>query len=227
MMVPAKAQVCVLWGPLRGMRWIAGSSSNGCWIGTSEAEKLRGFANTIKLGQVVYDLGANVGYYTLLASILVGTKGRVISFEPNPRNLAYLQKHLELNKVTNCTIWEAAVGSAEGTSYFEGPSRFEGHLIDASEGALAVKVVTLDCLVTAAKLPPPDVIKCDIEGGEYDALLGAANTLDKYGPTIFLATHGREVHQKCCNFLTNFGYHLTSINSSSIDETSELLATRQ
>lgn len=179
-------------------------------------------------GSVVFDLGANVGHYSLLASSLVGPEGKVFCFEPVLRNLAFLRKHLELNHVTNCVIWDAAVGKTEGVAAFNPESSpFTGHLADESDGALHVRVVKLDNLVASGELPPPDFIKCDIEGGEFDALSGASGILEKYGPVIFLATHAPEVHRKCCKLLTDLGYRLTSIDPCPVEETSELLAVRQ
>lgn len=101
------------------------------------------------------------------------------------------------------------------------------HLAAESEGAFSVRTVALDDLVTSGKLPAPDVIKCDIEGGEYDALVGASETLANYGPTIFLATHGLEVHQKCCDLLVGLRYHLSSLDELPLDRTSEVLAIRE
>ena len=225
-LIPQSAHVRVLRGPLRGQHWIVGSSSSGCWLGITETAKQLAFAESVKRGKVVFDLGANVGHYTLLACLQVGPEGRVFSFEPLPRNLGFLRKHLKLNNVTNCTVWEAAVGNAEGTANFVSSNPFMGHLTTDSKGTLTVKVVKLDDLVASQQIPPPDLIKCDIEGGEYDALMGASFILEKYGPPVFLATHGIEVHQKCCRLLTNFGYQLKSIDGLPVEQTSEILAVR-
>src|SRR5882762_9068753 len=113
-LIPSDTPVHILRGPLRGARWIAGSSIHRCWLGYYEPTKQREFSAAIKSGDVVYDLGANVGIYSLLASILVGPRGRVISFEPVPRNLIFLRRHLRLNEITNCSIMDVAVGSFSG-----------------------------------------------------------------------------------------------------------------
>lgn len=86
-LIPCGAEVRVLRGPLRGMRWIKGSGPNACWFGTYEVSRLRTFANLIGDGAVVYDVGANVGIYSLLASLRAGPSGRVYAFEPLERNL--------------------------------------------------------------------------------------------------------------------------------------------
>lgn len=108
----------ILQGPLRGKRWIVSSSTAGCWLGSYELDKQRRFATTLRPGHVVYDLGANAGFYTLLASKLVGRSGHVVAFEPLPENLAALRRHLELNGVDNVTVMDAAVWSSGGTVRF-------------------------------------------------------------------------------------------------------------
>ncbi len=72
-------------------------------------------------------------------------------------------------------------------------------------------------------LPPPDVIKCDVEGGEYDALAGAVKILTMHRPTIVLATHGPEVHEQCCDLLTTHRYRMTQLEYYGADR--QLLAT--
>jgi len=99
-----------------------------------------------------------------------------------------------------------------------------GRLAPESQGAFSVRGVRLDSLVASGEIPPPDVIKCDIEGGEYDALAGASVTLAKYRPTIFLATHGPEAHERCCQLLANLNYKMDSLDGLPLSQTSELLA---
>ncbi|MGA3264798.1 MAG: FkbM family methyltransferase [Terracidiphilus sp.] len=227
-LIPSNATIPILQGPLRGKLWIAGSSIHGCWLGSYEYEKQKRFSAAIQPGYTVYDLGANVGFYSLLASVLAGPEGKVFSFEPVPRNLKFLHRHLELNKLTNFFVWDLAVGCSEGTASFDlGSNPSQGHLTAESHGAMTVRTVTLDGLVASGKLPPPDLIKCDIEGAEYDALIGASGILEKYGPTIFLATHGLEAHRRCCGLLADLHYCLTSLNELPLDRSSELLAIRQ
>ena len=88
-LIPQKVVLRILQGELRGMKWIKGSSTNGCWIGTYELNKQKLFYNTIQPGNIVYDLIAHVGFYTLLAAKAVGEYGRVFSYEPLHRNLFF------------------------------------------------------------------------------------------------------------------------------------------
>jgi FkbM family methyltransferase len=224
-LIPPDAPMPVLQGALRGKRWIAGSGNHGCWLGSYEHHTQQTFASIIRPGHTVYDLGANVGFYSLLASTLVGPTGKVFSFEPVPRNLRYLRRHLALNRVTNCTIWEVAVGRTESTGQFNlGHNHVSGHLTGASDdNTFSVRIVALDQLFDSGHLPPPDVIKCDVEGGEYDALAGAVKILTMHRPSIVLATHGPEVHEQCCDLLTTHRYRMTQLEYYGADR--QLLAT--
>jgi Met-10+ like-protein len=103
-LIPPEAEVRILRGPLRGKKWIKGAGPNACWVGTYEVDRLRALANAASPGPVVYDVGANVGIYSLLASLRAGLSGKVYAFEPLERNLLYLRRHLTLNKVENCVV---------------------------------------------------------------------------------------------------------------------------
>jgi FkbM family methyltransferase len=211
-------------GRLKGKKWIVGSSDHGCWLGSYEMEKQLLFERTITEGSTVFDLGGHVGFYTLLASELVGPTGKVFVFEPVPRNLFYLKEHLRLNHASNVTVIEAAVSEKGGVASFdEGPSSSMGHL--ASTGVLQVKTFALDELFFSGEIPAPDCMKLDIEGAEFSALLGAKSILEASHPTIFLATHGSEVHQECCCLLSVIGYQLQPIDGMSLEQSSEILAT--
>jgi FkbM family methyltransferase len=223
--VPRNAQVRVLSGPLCGKKWIAGSSTNSCWFGLYEKEKQNAFCSLIRSGDVVYDLGANVGFYSLLGSVLVGSSGHVFSFEPLPRNLELLRAHVLNNGITNCTVVAAAVGNRVGTAQFE--AQCDPHMSKLSgTGGLNVELTSLDDLLASHKVLPPDVIKCDIEGAEFDALNGARTILNTYHPKILLATHGRIINQLCFDLLIDHGYSVRSLEESvPVDESSELIAT--
>jgi hypothetical protein len=81
--------------------------------------------------------------------------------------------------------------------------------------------------VASGEIPPPNVMKCDIEGGEYDALMGASTILARHAPVIFLATHGPELHERCLQLLTGFQYQLTPLDDLPLETTREILAIRQ
>lgn len=224
--IPPNLIVSILQGKLKGKKWIVGSGNHGCWLGSYEYEKQILFSKTITEGSVVYDIGAHVGFYTLLASELVGQKGKVVAFEPLPRNLYYLKEHLQLNRCDNVIVIESAVAEQGGIfSFKEGTNSSTGHL--SSEGYMKVKVVSLDDLVSKGEIPPPDYMKIDVEGAEMLVLSGAREIIANYCPVIFLSTHGIEVHRQCCAFLRLIDYDLQSMNKKDIYETDEILALKR
>ena len=225
-LIPSTMVVPILPGRLKGKKWIAGSGNHGYWIGSYEYEKQNLFAKTIQEGAVVYDIGAHVGFYTLLASEIVGPRGKVVAFEPLPINIHYLREHLRLNQCENVIVVEAAVAEQTGINFFEeGTNNYMGTL--SSKGRLEVKVVSLDSLVSKGEIPPPDYMKIDVEGAEMLVLSGARQLLVNYHPTIFLATHGFDVHYQCCSFLQSMGYYLQSINGKDIDDTDKIIALKK
>jgi len=222
-LIPNGMAVPVLQGPLRGKRWLAGSSTHGCWLGSYEYEKQRFFAKEIRANTVVFDIGANVGFYTLLASVLVGPEGQVIAFEPVPRNIDFLRKHVRLNRIDNVEIMEVAVSDAFGVATFDlGPDSSQGRI--AKGGELNVQTVCLDGLISAGEKPVPDYLKIDVEGAEMSVLTGAQNLLKGAHPAIFLATHSPALHQQCLAFLRSLGYTVQAVDGQPIEKTDELFA---
>jgi len=221
--IPAEAQLPILQGVLRGKRWIAGSSTHGCWAGSYEYEKQLVFTQTITKGSVVFDIGAHVGFYTLLSSVLVQNQGRVFAFEPLPRNVMYLSEHIRINNVSNVQIVKVAITNACGQFYFDDSAgNSMGKIADS--GRIQVKTVSIDKLVVDGTIPLPDFMKIDVEGAEYLVLTGAQKTIAIAKPTLFLATHGDEIHRQCCDFLMDMGYHLSPISGNSVYDTDEILA---
>ncbi len=222
-LIPRQMKMPILQGRLRGKKWIAGSSTHGCWLGSYEYEQRRLFERLVAEGSTVFDVGAHVGFYTLLAATLVGPHGRVYSFEPLPANIRYLQSHLRLNRVTNVTVIEKAVADRTGTAAFvEEPSTAMGHF--AAQGGVAVPTVGLDDLFLRGEIPAPDFIKIDVESAEWLVLAGAENLLRSVHPTIFLSTDVYDLHRRCCQFLESLGYQLRPIGAHSLEEAEEILA---
>ncbi len=134
--------------------------------------------NSLKLGDVFIDIGANIGYYTVLASKRVGADGRVISFEPMPETFQYLKVNCQLNDARNVNLIPKAAFDIESTTplYFSG---YNGTVsLKQSPGITTlVETTTLDVICTPYKYIK--MIKIDTEGSEYEVLLGACMTLKK------------------------------------------------
>ncbi|MCX7858351.1 MAG: FkbM family methyltransferase [Deltaproteobacteria bacterium] len=222
--IPDGTVVPILQGRLRGKKWIVGYSNHGCWLGSYEYEKQKLFCELVSEGDIVFDIGAHVGFYTLLASVLVGERGRVIAFEPFSENIKKLRRHLLINGVNNVILLELAVTDRDGLAFFE-PSQNSSMGRISEGGHLKVQARSIDSLIQEGVIPAPSVIKMDIEGGEFQALKGASFLLADSHPVIFLATHGRNIHEACCFFLTSLGYVLRPIKKGqAIEETDEIVA---
>lgn len=222
-LIPQNSILPILQGKLKGKKWIVGSSTHGCWFGTFGYEKQILFSKMIKRDSVVFDIGANAGFHTLLFSGLVGDKGRVFAFEPSARNIRYLKQHLELNGCGNVKVIEAAVSDKNGFAFLkEGIGGLYDHL--AKEGDYKVKTFSLDDLVLKDAVPP-DYIKINAEGSEMLILSGAQNILTEYSPTIFLSVHNDDLRNQCRTFLETLNYNLRLLfGNKDTSNKNELLA---
>jgi len=218
--LPRTLTVRILQGQLRGKKWIVGSTRHACWLGSYEIHIQNVVAQEVKQGGIFYDVGANVGFYSLLASILIGP-GKVYAFEPLPANVRYIKKHLELNEIQNVEVLEVAISDERGTlSFQDEETRGMGRL--QAGGNLCVRTVTLDSLLQEQRIAPPDCIKMDIEGEESRALMGAKECFQRCKPKLILATHGKEVHRECCRLLDSWGYECRILQGGPTEDRAEL-----
>ena len=222
-LIPKRMVLPILQGRLRSRKWIVGSGEHGYWLGSYEFNKRLAFEGEIKPGSVVYDIGANVGYFSLLAAVLAGEKGRVYAFEPLPRNVYFLKKHVALNRMDQIEVFEAAVSDQSGEAFFGlGASTAMGHL--SASGEISVQRVRLDELVRTGELLPPDYLKVDVEGAEFEVLQGAREILAQHRPVIFLDTHQRDAHEPTIALLGELGYSFEILDGKPLPETKELIA---
>jgi FkbM family methyltransferase len=215
--------VPIIQGPLRGKRWVVGSSNHGCWLGSYEFQKQQIFIKTVSPGCVVYDIGAHVGFYTLLSSVLVGSQGKVLAFEPVPRNLQYLRRHVQMNCCPNVSVFPYAVSDMSGKESFD-PSINSSMGYFSKKGGMEVTTITLDELIKFTNIPLPDVAKIDVEGAEFRVLMGGRQTIEKKKPILFLALHSPENLKSCSELLQRVGYRCEALNGTSTDDCDEFLA---
>jgi FkbM family methyltransferase len=150
----------------------------------------REIENFLFPGATFVDVGANIGFFTLLGAALVGPWGHVIAFEPNPENCQLLQRSLDKNQFHNVQVFQNALAeTAQKLNFFGGTINSNGCLIHESERAespriIQVEAVTLDQALPT--LPRLDLIKMDIEGAEPRAWQGMSKTIQSYRPVIIL-----------------------------------------
>jgi FkbM family methyltransferase len=222
--LPKEMAMPILSGPLLARRWIVGAGIHRCWLGTYERQKQTAIKAHLERGMVACDIGANAGFYSLLMAGAVGKEGLVYAFEPQPDNLNYLRRHLQLNGIRNVLASDEAVADFVGEARFAANrGSYQGRLDE--DGQLCVPVVTLDHLFATGRLQPADLVKIDVEGAELNVLKGARKFLKRFRPVIFLATHGAEVHQHCCQFLRDCGYRLRTLDGASeVSRVDEIVA---
>jgi len=207
--IPNDFVMRIVQGPLIGKKWIKGSGVSGYWLGTCELEKQKYFLQFIQEGDVVYDIGAHVGFYTLFAAQLVGEKGKVFAFEPDERNFLYLERNIKLNKESNVEVIKSAVSDYNGKLFFRmGENTSSGSITKVNTGA-EVLSITVDKFVQTQNCPP-NFMKIDVEGAEALVLLGSLNTIKKYFPKIFVAIHSREAYRECKKIFDEVNYKLVS-----------------
>jgi len=136
----------------------------------------------LKPGSVFYDVGANIGYTSLLAADALGATGSVVAFEPLPHNLRQLEANVTLNGYSNVRVVPFGLSDRKETATIHYPAGgFElASMIRHQDTTVheTVEFVTGDDLVAAQRLPPPDVIKIDVEGAEFKVLSGLRSTID-------------------------------------------------
>jgi len=152
-------------------------------VETSESRTAELFTKLLAPGQVVVDVGANVGYYALTAAVGVGSAGRVVAFEPGPATAERLRENAALNNFSNLTVVQAAVSDVSGTSCFQLAQDCEGSSLysvgEDTVGSVNARVTTLDSLADELGLDRVDLVKIDAEGAEVAVIRGARHLLSR------------------------------------------------
>jgi FkbM family methyltransferase len=186
------------------------------WLGTYEPELQAALRDLIQPGAIVYDVGANIGYVSLLLAKAAGESGRVYAFEALPENAGRWHRNMVLNGMENrLQLFAGAVTQAGG------PVRFLVHVSggmgkaagsagrkDRYAAEISVPGISLDEFVYGLGNPAPQVVKMDIEGGEVLALPGMRRVLAEAGPLMLMELHGPESSRVAWDSLTNAGYQI-------------------
>ncbi len=204
-------------GNLKGYRFIVITPYDDYFTTEYEQDSFSYVINEIKQKpeSVIFDLGANLGYFSLLCASH-SASAKIFAFEPIPANMTILCRHLLINDIKNVTPVNLAVSDNLGLVDFSADNQSVSYTYKQSSSYygtrhLNIKIGTtsLDILNTQFGFTEPDIIKIDVEGAEYDVLLGAEALIKKCRPKILLSTH--EVHvegveEKCLVFLERLNY---------------------
>jgi FkbM family methyltransferase len=171
----------------------------GYLIGTAEMHLQKIIKEHVSSGDVVYDIGANIGYVTLSLAKRVGPTGKVIAFEPVPQSIACLRRNVQINRLANVQISEMAVSDGLGKAIIRitqnlSTASLVWHRNDPSATILEIETVSIDELVESGELRAPRFAKIDVEGAEDKVLLGMRKTLVAAKPVLFVecSDSGRE-----------------------------------
>ena len=157
-------------------------------FGKFEPETIAIFRSYLKEGMTVIDIGANLGYFTVIAAGRGGPSGKVFSYEPDPRNLNLLKKNITVNGFKNVTPLSTALSDRSGTrKLFFGDNQTTHSFSDKRGTGLSESVVTdtLDNSLKTLGYSRVDIIKMDIEGAEPLALEGMRETIAR-NPTLII-----------------------------------------
>lgn len=220
----ALSVVTVAAGGLAGARMMLDlQSEKDYWLGTYELALQQAVRDWIKPGWVVYDIGANIGYVTLLLGRAVGSQGKVIAFEALPANVDRLRENIALNQeiLPEIQVIPAAVVDRSGpVQFLVGPSDDMGKAAGSAgrsavsyQQQVTVEGISLDDFIlkgaggTAPALAP-QAVKMDIEGGELLAIPGMRRLLAETRPVLLLELHGEQAAQVSWQWLRDAGYHI-------------------
>lgn len=186
-----------------------------------EVASYRTFAAEVQAGDVVFDVGAHFGTYTMIAAWRGGPAARVVAFEPCTLTRDYLRRHLTWNGVADrVTVRDVCCGAASGVvAFYAHPTIPEGiNGLLPADGLVETRVActTLDAEVADLRLVP-SLVKIDVEGAEIDVLRGAARLLETHAPRVLVSLHPSRLAERglkaddAMALLASHGYSMTVV----------------
>lgn len=176
---------------------------------------------------IILDVGANLGYYALLAGHELGDQATIYAFEPSPSNAQILRKNVELNDFEDIiSIQECAVGDSDGNISFRLSNKSNlGHVVndppENDESIITVELVSIDNFLLENEIPPEDVdvVRMDTQGAEAMILEGMTSVIDSESKLLFyIETHPHLVddktHKNVISALKSAGFKIVASDSS-------------
>lgn len=202
-------------GPATGLNYpIQLPDDKQIWTGTYETPVANVLRNSVINNSPCYDIGSHRGF---LAGVMgVAGASEIHCFEPNPGNVKQLQHLSDLNPDISFVIHDVAISDTSGEANFIAMSESSMGKLSSSpfqheeKGAehFSVPMYTLDYLLEMGKIPPPALIKIDVEGAEEKVLSGARHILTTFKPTVVLETHTCTLAKDCIQYLETSGYQV-------------------
>jgi FkbM family methyltransferase len=213
-------------GPGKGLRFDGGPDTQRFSAGDYERPVQSAIASIICPGDVCYDVGANLGFFSLLCGRFAGPNGAVYAFEPVPKNAGMIERNAHLNSLNNIKVWKIALSRVNGQGELLLARHVGGAVLKGAgvppdlEGHLMVEIRTVDSLIEAEQIPPPNFVKIDVEGAEMDVLQGMENALMRYAPAVLAELDDETVTRcerkvsLCESFLQDLGYRTQLLSNA-------------
>ena len=217
-------------GPLAGYRMVLGSGDRRAYlVNAHEPSIVHLTSDLCRPGMHVLDIGAHVGYFSLLFSVRTGPTGLVTTLEPNPHNVAKVRAMAVANGLTNIAIHPLAASDQDGSVEFLTEETGQmGHMVDASNpgqaGMVKVQAVRIDSLCADGRLGRVDLIKLDVEGAEVKALAGMAGLLQRDRPIVICEWHPSVAGPDFAPTFARLGYQCELLEPASATTPFHLLA---
>lgn len=184
----------------------SGSAAQVFYRRHSNAEIVKIMEKILKPGDIVVDIGAHIGEYTLIAAYLVKPAGIVYAIEPQPECVNYIRQNCEINGLKNVKVYQLAVGDRSGSVSFKRDPRSWGGLVVSDGGNLSVQSVRLDDFAERVGLKNIAFIKIDAAGNELAVLNGGTSLFTQPNPPIIVC---KLYHPKVVK--DRFGYEAVEI----------------
>jgi FkbM family methyltransferase len=201
----------VMSGPAKGLPFNPGQSDSRFLLGTFEPALQYLIDRCLNPGEAFYDVGANVGFLSVLAARRVGPQGQVHCFEPLPANADQIRHNAQLGGLRQVSVHQIALANSQGMAKFRvstvptfGALEGSPMAVDQQVSTIEVPVSTLDHVVKHLRLPKPAMVKIDIEGSEADFLTGAEETIREHRPILLIELHG--TNKEVASFLRGAAY---------------------
>jgi FkbM family methyltransferase len=225
-MSPFRRSEAVQGGPAQGLIFEAGPNTRHFVTGEYERPVQEALAAIVKPGDVCYDIGANLGFFSALLGRLTGPTGSVVAFEPVPGIAAHLERCVQRNRLRNVRVCRMAVSDTDSSCELQLARHIGGAVLKGAgappdpAGCLVVRAARLESLVAEFRLPPPDLVKIDVEGAELSVLHGMEGIIRARAPAIVMEFDDQSeaiCEQKlatCEAYLRGFGYRFRRLRNS-------------
>lgn len=218
----SRAWVRIRRGPAKGLWLCLNPRTGGPYLqGGGEPAVQSALERHLRPGMTFYDIGANIGLFSLLAARIVGAEGTVLAFEADPEVAERLRGNVEHNHFANISVEQKAVWSETATVWFArsdpkvSPDLGLGHVVTSGlDGSIPLRAVSLDDFFQTSR--PPDFLKCDVEGAEVAVFRGAQQLLKKNRPILLFEIHSEVNRHILLKEFAALGYDCESLDGTHV-----------